>query len=69
MCYDALTRDESCGAHFREEHQTPDGEAKRNDEAFQFVSAFEYKGPDSEPVLHKEPLVYTEIKPAVRSYK
>lgn len=69
MCYDALTRDESCGAHFREEHQTADGEAKRNDEAYSFVSAFEYKGPDSEPVLHKEPLVYTEVKPAVRSYK
>jgi len=67
MCRDALTRDESCGAHFREEHQSPDGEAKRDDERFQHVAAWEYVG-EKEPVRHVEPLVFEEVHPSVRSY-
>jgi succinate dehydrogenase / fumarate reductase flavoprotein subunit len=66
---DALERDESCGAHFRVEHQTPDGEALRDDERFSYVSAWEYKGADREPELHKEPLTFENIKLATRSYK
>jgi succinate dehydrogenase / fumarate reductase flavoprotein subunit len=66
MCVDALDREESCGGHFRVEHQTPDGEAKRNDDQFLYVSAWEYGDP---PKLHKEPLVYEEMKLATRSYK
>ena len=58
MIYDALDREESCGGHFREEHQTPEGEALRNDENYTFVSAWEYKGDDKEPELHKENLNY-----------
>ena len=69
LVLDALTRDESCGAHFREEHQTPDGEAMRDDENFSYVSAWEYQGLDTRPVLHKEPLVYEEVHLAQRSYK
>ncbi|MBK7409509.1 MAG: fumarate reductase/succinate dehydrogenase flavoprotein subunit [Saprospirales bacterium] len=69
MCWDALTRDESCGAHFREEYQTPEGEALRQDDKFQFVSVWEYAGPDQDPILNKEHLEFEEIKPAVRSYK
>jgi succinate dehydrogenase / fumarate reductase flavoprotein subunit len=69
LCLDALTRAESCGGHFREEFQTEDGEALRNDEQFSFVSAWEYQGPDKPPLLHKEPLVYEEVKMAQRSYK
>jgi len=69
MCRDALDRDESCGGHFREEHQTPDGEARRDDERFAHVSAWEYTGPDSNPRLHKEPLVFDNVKLATRSYK
>jgi len=69
MCYDALTREESCGAHFREEYQTPDGEARRRDEAYQFVSVWGYDGPDREPVLHREPLTFETVQPSVRSYK
>jgi succinate dehydrogenase / fumarate reductase, flavoprotein subunit len=69
LCLDALTRGESCGGHFREEFQTEDGEALRNDEQFSFVSAWEYQGPDRTPLLHKEPLVYQEVKMAQRSYK
>jgi succinate dehydrogenase / fumarate reductase flavoprotein subunit len=69
MCWDALTRDESCGAHFREEYQTPEGEALRKDENYQFVSVWEYAGANQDPVLHKEHLTFDEIKPAVRSYK
>jgi succinate dehydrogenase / fumarate reductase flavoprotein subunit len=69
LCRDALDRDESCGAHFREEHQYPDGEAMRNDEAYAYVAAWEYQGPDREPLLHKEPLVFSEVRPSVRSYK
>ncbi|WP_333852995.1 fumarate reductase/succinate dehydrogenase flavoprotein subunit [Epilithonimonas sp.] len=69
MCYDALTRNESCGAHFREEFQTPDGEALRNDDEFQFISAWAWKGENNEPELIKEPLIFEEIQPTVRSYK
>ncbi len=66
---DALQRDESCGAHFRVEHQTPDGEAKRNDKDFSYVSAWQHRGEGKEPELHKEPLVFEHAHVAVRSYK
>ncbi|KMQ65484.1 succinate dehydrogenase [Chryseobacterium angstadtii] len=69
MCYDALTRNESCGAHFREEFQTPDGEALRNDKEYQFISAWAWTGENNEPELIREPLVFEEIQPTVRSYK
>ncbi|MEX2381839.1 MAG: FAD-binding protein, partial [Opitutales bacterium] len=69
LCEDALHRGESCGGHFREESQTDEGEALRDDENFSFVSAWEYKGYGQRPELHKEPLVYEEIKMATRSYK
>lgn len=69
MAIDALHREESCGGHFREEYQTEDGEAKRNDEAFSYVAAWEYKGINEEPILHKEPLVFETVKPTQRSYK
>jgi succinate dehydrogenase / fumarate reductase flavoprotein subunit len=69
LCLDALDRDESCGGHFRVEHQTPDGEAQRDDQKFAYVAAWEYKGPEAQPVLHKEPLVYEELKMSQRSYK
>lgn len=69
MAYDALQREESCGAHFRSEYQTEDGEAKRNDEEFQYVSVWEFNGVGIEPNLHKEPLEFEELKPTVRSYK
>lgn len=68
MCIDALNRNESCGGHFREEYQTPDGEAMRDDEHFMYVSAWEYAG-ESNWNLHKEPLVYEVIKPTQRNYK
>ena len=69
MAKDALLREESCGGHFREEHQTPEGEAKRDDEKFMHVSAWEYKGEEVEPERHIEPLEYENIKVAVRNYK
>ncbi len=69
MCYDALTRDESCGAHFRDEYQTAEGEAQRRDDLFQFVSVWGYRGPDTEPELHREALSFETIQPSVRSYK
>src|SRR5207302_4687263 len=69
MCIDALQREESCGGHFRVEYQTPDGEAKRNDDDFLYVSAWQFKGENAAPELHKEPLVYEEVKLATRSYK
>jgi succinate dehydrogenase / fumarate reductase flavoprotein subunit len=69
MCYDALDRDESCGGHFREESQTEDGEALRNDEKFNNVSVWEFKGVGETPVKHVEPLVFEYVKPGVRSYK
>jgi succinate dehydrogenase / fumarate reductase flavoprotein subunit len=69
MCRDALERLESCGGHFRVEYQTPDGEALRDDENFAFVSAWEYTGKPSEAILHKEDLVYENVKLVQRSYK
>lgn len=69
MCLDALTRNESCGGHFREEYQTPDGEALRDDNDFAFVSAWEYTGEPSKAVLHKEDLKFENIKLVQRSYK
>ncbi len=69
MCIDALHREESCGGHFRVEYQTADGEARRNDDKFLYVAAWEFKGDGNEPVLHKEQLVYEEVKLATRSYK
>ena len=69
MARDALHRQESCGGHFREEYQTPEGEAKRNDTRFSYVAAWEHKGPRKAPVLHKEPLKFEYVKPSQRSYK
>ena len=73
MCLDALDRAESCGGHFREESQTSDGEALRNDDQFMYVSAWEYTGTEVDgalgEVLHKDPLVYEVIKPSTRNYK
>lgn len=69
MCRDALLRTESCGGHFREESQTPDGEARRDDEKFCHVSAWEFRGPGVEPMLHREPLSFEFVKLAERSYK
>ena len=69
MAIDALNRTESCGGHFREESQTPDGEAKRNDSDFAYVAAWEYSGNVSEPTLHKEELVFENIKLVERNYK
>ncbi|TRX23451.1 fumarate reductase/succinate dehydrogenase flavoprotein subunit [Flavobacterium franklandianum] len=66
---DALHRNESCGGHFREEYQSEDGEAQRDDENFAYVAAWEYKGKPSDAVLHKEPLVFENIKLVTRSYK
>jgi succinate dehydrogenase / fumarate reductase, flavoprotein subunit len=67
MCIDARHRDESCGGHFREEYQTPDGEAQRDDEHCAYTAAWEYKGADE--VLHKEPLSFEYVHPSQRSYK
>jgi succinate dehydrogenase / fumarate reductase flavoprotein subunit len=69
MCLDALARNESCGGHFREEFQTPDGEAQRNDSDFAHVAAWEYQGYGQTPKRHIEPLIYEEVKLATRSYK
>ena len=69
MIRDALSRNESCGAHFREEFQTSEGEALRDDENFNFVSAWESQGDSNEPKLHKEKLEFENIKLAERSYK
>ena len=69
LARDALVRDESCGAHFRVEHQYEDGEAKRDDANFTYVAAWGYTGDGKTPELHKEPLEFQVIKPAVRSYK
>ena len=69
MCRDALMRQESCGGHFRVEHQTDEGEALRDDENFTFVGVWEYLGDEAEPKLHKEPLVYENVQLATRSYK
>jgi len=69
MCLDALHRNESCGGHFREEFQTPDGEALRDDARFAYVAAWEYAGRDKQPILNKEPLNFEYVHPAQRSYK
>jgi len=69
LCYDALQREESCGGHFREEHQTEEGEAKRDDDNFAYAAAWEWKGVNQTPVLHKEPLTFDNVKLAQRSYK
>ncbi len=69
MCRDALHREESCGGHFREEFQTEDGEALRDDEHFAYAAAWEYKGPDHAPELHQEPLEFEYVHLAQRSYK
>jgi len=69
MCVDAAQREESCGGHFRTEYQTAEGEAKRDDEKFHYVAAWEWKGQGGEPVLHREPLVYETVHLATRSYK
>jgi succinate dehydrogenase / fumarate reductase flavoprotein subunit len=69
MIDDALQRTESCGGHFREESQTEDGEARRDDERFSFVAAWQYQGVGEPGVLHKEPLTFEYVKPSQRSYK
>ena len=69
LCLDALERRESCGGHFREEFQYPDGEAKRDDANFQHVAAWEFKGDGQKSERHTEPLVFEDVKPSVRSYK
>jgi succinate dehydrogenase / fumarate reductase, flavoprotein subunit len=69
MCLDALHRTESCGGHFREESQTPDGEALRDDENFAYVAAWQYAGPGKSPILNKEPLIFENVKLSQRSYK
>jgi succinate dehydrogenase / fumarate reductase flavoprotein subunit len=69
MARDALQREESCGGHFREEYQTPEGEALRNDNQFAYVGCWEYKGDNVEPELLKEELVYESVKMVQRNYK
>jgi succinate dehydrogenase / fumarate reductase flavoprotein subunit len=69
MCIDALHRTESCGGHFREESQTPDGEALRDDENFAYAAAWEFTGDDNQPKLNKEPLIFENVKLSQRSYK
>jgi succinate dehydrogenase / fumarate reductase, flavoprotein subunit len=69
MCIDALNRNESCGGHFREEYQTPEGEAQRDDEHYSYVAAWDYRGPGNAPTLTKEPLEFHYVHPSQRSYK
>jgi len=69
LCLDALERRESCGGHFREEFQSADGEALRDDDHFAYAAAWEYQGPGKSPALHKEPLVYEAVHMSTRSYK
>ncbi len=69
LCHDALNRNESCGGHFREEYQTPEGEALRDDENYTYVAAWEHNGVGQPPMLHKEPLHFETVTPSVRSYK
>ena len=69
MTKDALNREESCGGHFRTEHQSEDGEAMRDDENFTYVAAWEHSGADQEPVMHKEDLEFDNVPPSQRSYK
>jgi succinate dehydrogenase / fumarate reductase flavoprotein subunit len=68
MLRDALTREESCGAHFREEHQTPEGEARRDDERFAHIAAWQHR-PDRPPLRHTEQLCFTSISPEQRDYR
>jgi len=69
LCLDALEREESCGAHFREEYHYPDGECQRDDEKFAHVAAWEYQGESQPPLRNVEPLVYETVKMSVRNYK
>jgi succinate dehydrogenase / fumarate reductase flavoprotein subunit len=69
ICIDALERNESCGGHFREEYQTPEGEAARDDQRYAYVAAWEFRGVGSPPALHTEPLTFEYVHPAQRSYK
>ena len=69
ICRDALAREESCGCHFRDEHQTPDGEALRDDERFSHVAVWEYAGEGKTPVRHQEALTFENVQLATRSYK
>ena len=69
LTLDALHRTESCGGHFREESQTPEGEALRDDANFAYVAAWEFQGTGKAPVLHQEPLVFEYVKPSQRSYQ
>ena len=69
LALDALHRTESCGGHFREESQTPEGEALRDDANFSYAAAWEFKGVGVTPELHKEPLDFEYVKPSQRSYK
>jgi succinate dehydrogenase / fumarate reductase flavoprotein subunit len=69
MCIDALHREESCGGHFRIEHQTPDGEALRHDDQFAYVAAWEFAGDGKAPILNKEPLLFENVALATRSYR
>jgi succinate dehydrogenase / fumarate reductase flavoprotein subunit len=69
MCIDAFERNESCGGHFREEYQTEEGEAMRDDEHYSYVAAWEYTGANQRPALHKEPLTFEYVHPTQRSYK
>jgi succinate dehydrogenase / fumarate reductase flavoprotein subunit len=69
MCHDALTREESCGGHFREEHQNEEGEAQRDDVNFVNASVWEYMGEGASPELTKEDLIFENVKLTTRSYK
>jgi succinate dehydrogenase / fumarate reductase, flavoprotein subunit len=69
MCVDALDRNESCGGHFREEYQTPEGEARRDDANYSYVAAWQYQGPGQPSALSREPLTFNYVKPSQRSYK
>ena len=69
LAHDALTREESCGGHFREEHQTEDNEAKRNDDKFCHASAWEYTADNTDETLHKEPLTFDNVHLTQRSYR
>jgi len=69
MARDALMREESCGGHFREEYQTEENEALRNDDEFAFVAAWEHKGENEQPIMHKEALEFENVKLTTRSYK
>jgi len=69
LATDALNREESCGGHFREEHQTSEGEAQRNDDDYSYAAAWEFHGVGEDPTLHKEPLTFENVPPTTRSYK